>query len=108
MKARSVIFTQQQHQPTIFGFPPILSLLSAGAGTFVYVGCVATGLTSVALIISTLITVLGLIKAHRLGKADRHVESVFLTTLKFWGFNSTCRGLTTGAPPERSHQGGRS
>ncbi|MCA1908956.1 MAG: hypothetical protein LDL39_11405 [Magnetospirillum sp.] len=108
MKARSVIFTHQQFPPSIFGLPPMLAIGSCAAGAVAYIATVIAGFVPVALIVASLVTVIGLVKAYRLGKADRHVESVFLTTLKFWGFNSTCRGLTTGAPPERSHQGGRS
>lgn len=106
MKARSVVFAHIQHPATIFGLPPLLSIISMTAGAVAYVLSVIAGAVPIALIVAALVTALGLFKTYRLGRIDRHVESVFLTAINFWGLSSH-RGLLTGAFPRRSH-GGRS
>lgn len=105
MKARSVIFTHQQFPMTIFGIPPFMAGLSAVAGVVVYLLTVLLGLIPISLLTGALVAAIGLFRAYRLGRRDRHVESVALTAFTFWGFSSL-RGLLTGAFP-RSH-GGRS
>nr|CAM76820.1 membrane protein [Magnetospirillum gryphiswaldense MSR-1] len=109
MKARSVIFTHVQYPMTIFGLPPILTILSLAGGAVAYVVLVLAGAVPIALIGAAVVTVIGLVKTHRLGRTDRHIESAVLSTFKFWGFSSR-RGLLTGAfPKQRSHTaGGRS
>lgn len=108
MKARSVIFTHTQWPLAIFGMPPRLAALAVFSGMAVYLACVVVGLIPVALIAAALCVGIGLAQAHRLGRTDRHVETVFLTTFAFWRLSST-RGLSTGAfPKQRSHTGGRS
>jgi hypothetical protein len=106
MKARSVIFTHQQAPMTIFGIPPLMAGLSMVAGVIMYLVTLLLGLLPISLITGAIVAIVGLFKAYRLGRRDKHVESVFLTAFAFWGFSSH-RGLLTGACPQRSH-GGRS
>jgi type IV secretory pathway VirB3-like protein len=96
MKARSVILTHTQHPAAIFGMPPILAVLAMSAGA-----------VPVAMIVLAAVTVPLLYKARKMGEADRHVETVFLTALSFWGLSSR-RWLLTGAFPKRSRGGARS
>lgn len=104
MKARSVVFVHQQFPMTIFSIPPLMAGLAMLAGVIVYLVTILLGLLPVSLIMGTLVAAAGLFKAYRLGRRDRHVESVTLTAFAFWGFSSL-RGLLTGAYPKRSHGG---
>ncbi|CAA7619335.1 hypothetical protein [Magnetospirillum sp. UT-4] len=107
MKARSVVFTHIQWPFTVFGLPPRLMALSIAGGIAVYVLTIVFGAVALSVIAMTLVTILGLARAHRLGRSDRHIESVFLTTFAFWRFSHR-RWLLTGAFPGKRSQGGRS
>ncbi|OAN46164.1 hypothetical protein [Magnetospirillum moscoviense] len=106
MKARSVVFTHTQHPVAIFGMPPILAILSVAAGAVAFLVTILVGAVPISMIVLVLVTGPLLVKAHSKGQADRHIETVFLTALAFWGLSSR-RWLLTGAFPKRSH-GGRS
>jgi hypothetical protein len=106
MKARSVVFTHTQYPLAIFGLPPILAILSVAAGAVAFLATILAGAVPIAMFVLVLVAAPLLWKSHRKGQADRHVETVFLTALTFWGLSSR-RWLLTGAFPKRSH-GGRS
>ncbi len=106
MKARSVVFTHTQYPVAIFGLPPILAILSVAAGAVAFLATILAGAVPVSMIVLVLVAAPLLWRSHRLGQADRHIESVFLTAIAFWGLSSR-RWLLTGAFPKRSH-GGRS
>ncbi|MEW5728044.1 MAG: hypothetical protein AB1918_09485 [Pseudomonadota bacterium] len=106
MKARSVVFTHVQWPFAVFGLPPKLMVFSLTAGVVVYVLTIVFGAIAVSVIAFGLTIVGALWLSYRVARTDRHVESVFLTTLAFWG-SSPRRWLLAGAYPRRS-RGGRS
>lgn len=112
MKARSVVFTHIQHPGTTFGLPPMLFLLSVGAAMVVLVALflvgifVLPGAMAFSFIGFAIVLVAGLAQAYRLGRTDRHVESVYFTAARFWG-SSPRRWLLAGSAPV-TPRGGRS
>lgn len=106
MKARSVVLTHIQWPFTVFGLPPKLMVMSVFGGMVAYVLTIVFGAIPLSVIAMGVVTAWGLLRAHRLGRADRHVETVFVAAFTFWGFSSR-RWLLTGAFPRRS-RGGRS
>lgn len=106
MKARSVVFTHLQWPYTVFGLPPKLMALSIGAGAVMYVLTIAVGAIAVSMIAFAFTTAGGLAVSYRLGRLDRHVETVFLAGVGFWR-GASRRWLLAGAGPRRS-RGGRS
>lgn len=106
MKARSVVFSHIQWPFTIFGLPPKLMVLSLAAGIVVYVLTVIFGAIPISMIAFAVTIAGGLVLSYRLGRTDRHIETVFLASLAFWRGTSR-RWLLAGAAPGRS-RGGRS
>lgn len=104
MKARSVVFTHQQHPDTIFGLPPLMVILSICAAITVMVVLFILGIfvfsaaIAFALIAFAVVLVAGLVLTYRVGRTDRHVESVYLTSARFWR-SSPRRWLLAGSAP---------
>lgn len=109
MKARSVILSHIQYPFTIFGLPPKLMVISVFAGMVAYLITIVLGVIPLSVIALGAVAGYGLLWSHRLGRRDRHIESVFLATTAFWRFSSR-RWLLTGAKAgvARSDIGGRS
>lgn len=106
MKARSVVFTHIQHPFTVFGLPPLMVVAATGAAMGVFVATMAAGAVAVSMIAFAATLAAGLMTAYRQGRRDRHVETVTLTALAFWGLSSR-RRLLAGAAPEKSRAGDR-
>lgn len=112
MKARSVVLTHTQSPDTIFGLPPFMVIAAIVAAVLVlvvlfFVGIfVASAAIAFALVGFAVTLASGLVLAWRVGRTDPHVESVFLTSSRFWR-GSPRRWLLAGAAPVSS-RGGRS
>jgi hypothetical protein len=106
MKARSVVFTHIQHPFTVFGLPPVMVAISLGAALVVFVLTIILGAIVISMIGFAVTLVAGLVLTYRLGRTDRHVESLFLTSLGFWGA-SPRRWLLAGSASV-TPRGGRS
>ncbi len=106
MKARSVVFTHIQMPGTIFGLPPRAVLLSVLAGIVAFLAAMLLGVMWASFLALAGVMGIGLTISYRLGRSDRHIETVILTTLTFW-WGASRRWLLTGAFPRRS-PGGRS
>lgn len=113
MKARSVVFTHTQFPDTIFGLPRLMTVLAIAAAVLVMVTMfivgifVATGAIAFALLGFAATLTGGLALAWRAGRTDRHVETVFLASARFWR-GASRRWLLAGAAPVPSPRGGRS
>lgn len=113
MKARAVVFTHTQYPDTIFGLPRLMVVLVVGVSVLVLVVMFAVGIfvaqiaIALALIGFVVTLAAGLVLAWRVGRTDRHVESLYLTSAKFWRGTSR-RWLLAGAAPVSSPRGGRS
>lgn len=111
MKARSVVFVHQQYPDTIFGLPVRLTILVITVAFLVMVVMFLLGVlvsqvfTAIALIAFAAILIIGFWMAWRIGRTDRHVESVYMTSASFWR-GSPRRWLLAGAAPV-SPRGGR-
>jgi type IV secretory pathway VirB3-like protein len=107
MKARSVVFTHIQHPDSIFGLPPKMVVISISFAMAVFVLTILFGAVAISMIAFAITLVAGLALSYRLGRTDRHVESLFLTGVRFWGV-SPRRWLLAGAAPDLRPRGGRS
>lgn len=113
MKARAVVFTHTQYPDTIFGLPRLMVVLAICASVLVLVVMFLVGIfvaqlaIAFALIGFVVTLVAGLALAWRVGRSDRHAESLYLTSARFWRGTSR-RWLLAGAAPVSSPRGGRS
>jgi len=107
MKARSVVFTQVQWPFTMFGLPPALMFLAVGPAVIVYGLAILLGGIAVSMIAFALVLAVGLAAAYRLVRRDRHIDSVALAVVGFWGI-SPRRWLLAGAFPAARSRGTRS
>lgn len=106
MKARSVVFTHMQMPATVFGLPPRAVLLSVLAGIIAFLAAMMLGVMWASFLALAAVMAIGLTISYRIGRADRHIETVTLTSITFW-WGASRRWLLTGAFPRRS-LGGRS
>ncbi len=108
MKARAVIFTHVQRPTTIFGMPPLMVGLVAGAAFLVWEFSLLTGLGLLAPLFMAIVAGSGLYLCFRLSRNDHHVETVLLGTMRFWGTARYKALLAGAAPSTRRTKGGRS
>jgi hypothetical protein len=104
MKARSVVFTHIQHPAAVFGLPPRLVAVAVAPAVLVYGVSVVAGGLAVSMIALAVTLMAGFGLATRLARRDRHVDSVVLAGLLFWGM-SPRRWLLAGASGPRSRRG---
>ncbi|SIS85550.1 hypothetical protein [Insolitispirillum peregrinum] len=101
MKARAAVFTHTQLPLTLFGLPPrltmvLLVLCGAPFALLFVLGWTKTGYVGM-----LGGSIAALVLAFRIGRADPHIESVWLTSGAFWR-RRPARTLIAGSPDQEA------